>query len=74
MEEPGSYVEGIEMAFFAIMLIIVGIVETVVPDLVFSITQSWKHGNSSEPSESYRFITRVQGIILVIVGIVLIGK
>ncbi len=62
------------MTFFAIMLIIVGIVLAVVPDLVFNITQSWKHANSSKPSDSYRYITRVQGIILVIVGIVLIVK
>ena len=62
------------MTFFAIMLIIAGVVLAVVPDLVFNITQSWKHGNSSEPSDSYRYITRVQGIILVIVGIVLIIK
>ncbi len=62
------------MTFFAIMLIIVGIVLSVVPDLVFTITQSWKHSNSSEPSDSYKFITRVQGIILVIVGIILIVK
>ena len=55
------------MTFFAIMLIIAGVVLAVVPDLVFNITQSWKHGNSSEPSDSYRYITRVQGIILVIV-------
>ena len=63
------------MTFFAIMLIIAGVVLAVVPDLVFNITQSWKHGNSSEPSDSYSYITRVsRHYPLVIVGIVLIIK
>jgi len=54
------------------MLIIAGIILVVAPNLVYDITQNWKNGNDSEPSDFYRITTRVQGVILVVVGIVLI--
>ena len=60
------------MTVFAIMLIIAGIILVVAPSLVYDITQNWKNGNDSEPSDFYRITTRVQGVILVVVGIVLI--
>ena len=62
------------MAVFAIMLIVAGIVLVIAPNLIFHITQSWKNNNDSAPSDLYKIITRVQGVILVIIGIVLIVR
>lgn len=62
------------MTVFAIMLIIAGIILAAAPNLVYDITQSWKNRNDSEPSDFYRIITRVQGIILAVIGIVLIVR
>ena len=62
------------MTIFAIMLIVAGIILAVAPNLVYVITQCWKSSNSSEPSRFYKIITRVQGFILVIIGIVLIVR
>ena len=60
------------MTIFAIMLFIAGITLIISPNLVFTITQSWKSGNASEPSALYKMITRVQGVILVVVAVVLL--
>ncbi len=62
------------MTVFAILLIIAGIVLAAAPNLIFDITQSWKNDNDSAPSDKYKNITRVQGVILVIIGIVLIVR
>lgn len=60
------------MMIFAIILIIAGIILALAPNLVYEITQSWKNSKGVEPSGFYKIITRVQGILLIIVGIVLI--
>ena len=62
------------MTIFAIMLITIGIILAAAPNLVYDITQSWKNSNNSEPSSFYKIFTRVQGIILVIVGVALIVR
>ena len=62
------------MTVFAVMLILAGVIYAAAPNLVFDITQSWKNDKASAPSDSYRIFTRVQGVILVIVGIVLIVR
>lgn len=58
------------MTIFAIMLLIAGFFLAFAPKLVYAITQSWKNNCVSEPSHYYIVFTRVQGVILVIVGIV----
>ena len=62
------------MLIFAIMLIAAGIILAGAPNLIYDIMQSWKNFDDSEPSDYYRVITRVQGIILIIAGIVLIVR
>lgn len=62
------------MTIFAIMLITAGIILAVAPNLVYNVTQSWKNISNSEPSSIYKIMTRVQGIILVIIGVVLIVR
>ena len=59
------------MTFFAVLLMIAGVLLAAAPDLVFDMTQSWKNGYASKPSDRYRIITRIQGGILVIAGIVM---
>ena len=60
------------MTLFAIILIIAGVFFTIAPNLVYAITQSWKNSNNSEPSRFYKTITRVQGVVLAVIGVVLI--
>lgn len=60
------------MTLFAIILIIAGVFLTIAPNLVYAITQSWKNSNNSAPSSFYRIVTRAQGIVLVVIGVVII--
>lgn len=60
------------MTLFAIILIIAGVFLTIAPNLVYAITQSWKNSNNSEPSSFYKIVTRVQGIVFVVIGVVII--
>ena len=60
------------MIVFAIVILIAGILLMAAPKLVYEITQSWKSNSDSEPSNYYMILSRVQGVILTIVGIVLI--
>lgn len=62
------------MTIFAIVLITAGIILAAAPNLVYSVTQSWKNSSNSEPSSIYKIMTRVQGIILVIIGVVLVVR
>lgn len=41
------------------------------PGTVYQITESWKNNRDGEPSDLYRLTTRIEGGILLIVGIVL---
>ena len=60
------------MIVFAIVILIAGILLVAAPKLVYEITQSWKSNSDSEPSNYYVILSRVHGVILIIVGIVLI--
>ena len=60
------------MTLFAFIFIIVGIFLVISPNLVYAITQRWKNSNNSEPSKFYKIITRVQGVVFVVIGVVLI--
>ena len=62
------------MTIFAIVLITAGIILAAAPNLVYNVTQSWKNSRNSEPSSIYKIMTRVQGIILVIIGVVLVVR
>lgn len=64
----------VTMSVFAVLLIIAGIVLAAVPNMVYDFTQSWKNNGVSSPSDFYRNFTRVQGIVFVIAGIVLLVK
>ncbi len=53
----------------SIFLLIVGVLMLCFPDVVYSITESWKSNASNEPSELYKVHTRIGGIACSLVGI-----
>ena len=46
----------------SIFLLIVGVLMLCFPDVVYSMTESWKSNASGEPSEMYRLHIRIGGI------------
>ena len=62
------------MMVFAIMLMLAGLFLAAFPRAAYETLQSWKHGGGTEPSGLYLIITRVQGVLLVIVGIILMVR
>ena len=53
----------------SIFLLIVGVLMLFFPDVVYSITESWKSNASSEPSGLYKIHIRIGGIACSFVGI-----
>lgn len=52
-----------------IILLIIGIVMLVLPDVFYQITESWKNDSSAEPSDFYKLHTRIGGILVSLVGV-----
>lgn len=52
-----------------IILFIVGCIMLRFPDVIYEITESWKSYSSGEPSDLYRFSTRIGGAVFILVGI-----
>lgn len=52
-----------------ILLLFIGILMIVAPDVVYEITQSWKNSSASSPSDLYKLNTRIGGVIFSIVGL-----
>ena len=51
-------------------LIAIGVVMLVKPQLVFELTESWKHDSgAAEPSKLWLFSTRFGGVVCVLAGI-----
>ena len=51
-------------------LIAIGVVMLVKPQLVFELTESWKHDSgAAEPSKLWLFSTRFGGVMCVLAGI-----
>lgn len=53
----------------SIFLLFVGVLMLCFPDVVYSITESWKSNASSEPSGLYKIDIRIGGIVCSLVGI-----
>ena len=53
----------------SIFLLIVGVMMLCFPEVVYSITESWKSDASSEPSGLYKIHIRMGGIACSLVGI-----
>jgi uncharacterized membrane protein YidH (DUF202 family) len=54
-------------------LILVGILIFLKPEWYWTLTTMWKSYRSEEPSEIYRFLTKISGVLFVVFGIVLIA-
>lgn len=52
-----------------ILFTMVGITMFVKPKIIFTITESWKNSQNSEPSDLYIFSIRFGGIIVLLIGI-----
>lgn len=39
---------------------------------IWKLTEKWKHGNETEPSDTYMKVVRTIGVIMIAVGILLI--
>ena len=52
-----------------IFLLIVGVLMFCFPDVVYSITESWKSNASSEPSRLYKLHICIGGVACSLVGI-----
>ena len=60
------------MLFFCVVslaLIAFGIFLLAKPQFYFELTESWKHGGSSEPSDLFILSTRFGGIMCIVVGV-----
>lgn len=53
----------------SIFLLIVGVRMFCFPDVVYSITESWKSNASNEPSGLYKLHIRIGGVACSLVGI-----
>ncbi len=53
----------------SVFLLIAGLLMLCFPEVIYSITESWKSNASSEPSDLYKLEIRVGGIVFSLVGI-----
>ncbi|GKX30673.1 hypothetical protein SH1V18_31530 [Vallitalea longa] len=56
--------------FFGFILIIIGIISIVNPEVTFFLNRGWMYKNT-EPSELYLTLTKFGGVIICIIGVVL---
>ena len=57
------------MVIVGSIFLLIGVLMLCFPDVVYSITESWKSNASSEPSELYKIHIRIGGIAYSLVGI-----
>ena len=56
--------------FIGLVLIGIGITMLVKPQLVYELTETWKHdGGAGEPSKLYLWSTRCGGVMFILAGI-----
>ena len=55
--------------FLGIVLVIFGSVLTFAPSAWWRLTESWKNDSATEPSDLYLKITRIGGIIFLMIGV-----
>ena len=59
------------IVYFILGLVLIGIgaVMLAKPQLVYELTESWKHGGAGEPSKLYLGSTRFGGVMFILAGI-----
>ncbi|MEZ4728671.1 MAG: hypothetical protein R3E79_16175 [Caldilineaceae bacterium] len=53
----------------AILLVLVGLLMILRPAIIWSITESWKSADATEPSDVYSWATRFGGILCTLAGL-----
>lgn len=66
------FLEVTKMIVIGAALFLCGLVMLISPGTVYQFTESWKNNRDGEPSDLYKLTTRIEGGILLIVGIVLL--
>ncbi|PEJ59621.1 hypothetical protein CN692_05385 [Bacillus sp. AFS002410] len=61
-----------EVIFVGIVLLIIAGLAFFKPEVIWFITESWKSSVGSEPSDFYLITTRIGGVILLIVALILL--
>lgn len=51
-----------------IIFILIGVLAFVRPDFIWEVTEKWKSSYADEPSDLYRFNTKLGGVILAVLG------
>ncbi|WP_342773842.1 DUF6199 family natural product biosynthesis protein [Cohnella pontilimi] len=57
------------MIFLAVVLVLVGVLMLIRPNMIWTITESWKSSDATEPSSLYVFSTRFGGVMVTLAGI-----
>lgn len=52
-----------------VLAVLIGIFMLWKPDIIFLITESWKHNGEAEPSDVFCISTRIGGGIMICVGV-----
>lgn len=52
-----------------IILALVGVVMILSPRTFYMLTESWKNGSETEPSDAYILHTRIGGVVFLLIGI-----
>lgn len=58
-----------EMILLAIILLIVGLVMTIKPDIWWQLTESWKSYSAGDPSDFYIKVIRIGGIVFLVMAL-----
>lgn len=58
------------MIFLSIIFIGVGITMFLKPDIIWTITESWKSDNAYGPTDLYKTSTKFGGILVFLIGLV----
>ncbi|SFL36776.1 hypothetical protein SAMN03159341_105302 [Paenibacillus sp. 1_12] len=57
------------MVIVSILLFVFGLLMLIRPSLIWTITESWKSNDATEPSDLYLWSTRFGGVMCTLVGI-----
>lgn len=54
------------------LLVVIGVVNIIFPSFAWYLKEGWKVDGDSEPSDAYLVLTRISGIIAIVIGLSLL--
>jgi hypothetical protein len=57
------------MGFISVLLVLLGLMMLIKPSIIWSITESWKSADTTEPSDLYVWSTRFGGVMVTLAGL-----